>query len=195
MQRWVIIVVLAMVLANGATGQAPSAVAPTVALIAGEQGPSYGAPRLLGIGLGVQRRMSAGVALRGSVSWVKGVSSRSGLSSCVVRAVESSECYLPAYARWYALLGVDGIVMLPSLDQAYAFVGVGWTQVSGEAYSWGEGPPTETQPIASRAVGRVGAGIALGRSVRAPTLELSRALFAQPIGTAKRVTELRLWLR
>ena len=99
----------------------------------------------------------------------------------------------PNYAAWYGVVSGDLLWRPHRFGPVYGLAGCGWSLVSTRPYVWSV-PPTAGLPRGS-ALWRVGAGLALGRSPRAPRLELATSQFATRVGTAKRVHTLQLWLR
>jgi hypothetical protein len=161
----------------------------------GTQAPAYGppgAPHLLGVGLGVERTFRSELTARISASWAKSTSMADANAACFPRPPIA--CFAPAYPQWYATVAVHGLWEPRWGRPAYLLGGLGWTAVSDEPYDFGR-PPTETQPIGPTPVVEAGIGMGLGSSRRAPRFEIVVTRFADPVGSAHRLTQARLWLR
>jgi hypothetical protein len=187
-----------MVLAGGAVNAA-SAQGGGYGVIAGvsigTQAPAYGpqgAPHLLGVGVGLEKSFRSELTARISGTWAKSTSEADANAACFPRPPIA--CFVPAYAQWYATFAVHG-VWAPRWGQpGYLVAGLGWTAVSDEPYDQGS-QPNETQPIGSVPIVEAGIGIVLGSSRRAPRFEVLVTRFADPVGSANRLTQARLWLR
>jgi hypothetical protein len=161
----------------------------------GTQAPGYGppgAPHLLGVGVGLERSFRSEVTARISASWAKSWSMADANAACFPRPPIA--CFVPAYAQWYATFAVHGVWAPRWVQPAYVVAGLGWTSVPDEPYSQGR-PATETQPVGSTPIVEAGIGLVLGSSRRAPRFEVLFTRFADPVGSANRLTQARLWLR
>jgi hypothetical protein len=161
----------------------------------GTQAPAYGpqgAPHLLGVGVGLEKSFRSELTARISASWAKSTSEADDIAACFPRPPIA--CFVPAYAQWYATFAVHGVWAPRWVQPAYVVTGLGWTSVPDEPYSqWGA--PTETQPVGSTPIVEAGIGLVLGSSRRAPRFEVLVTRFADPVGSANRLTQARLWLR
>ena|SRR5688572_1260299 len=188
-----------LVCAAQAEAQTPDRLALTWGVSVGGQHPSYAplsAPAVWGVGVGAEVTLSRDVITRVAATWLRSASNRDDLSICIAPEPPwdvGSNCFEPNYAAWYGLFTADVAVRPKWSGPLYGVGGAGWTVVSRQPYVF------DVRPAAGlphgRAIWRYGAGLVLGRSPRAPGLEMATTRFAGRIGTAKSMTTLQLWLR
>ena len=165
----------------------------------GTHHPSYSpltAPMVWGVGIGAEARVARGVMARVAATHLRSASTRDDLSICMAPEPPwelGSNCFEPNYAAWYAMFTTDVILGPVWARPLYAIGGTGWTVVASQPYVW-SAPANDDLP-SGRALWRFGGGVVLGRSTRAPRLELATSRFAGRVGTAKSVTTLQFWMR
>ena len=168
--------------------------APTVGVTLGAPRPSYSpldAHGLAGVQLGAE--VSVGpLQVRPSAWLLERIPGADDLSICIraVRTTTGTTCFEPTYSRRYFGLSTDLLLTAPPLGPVYLLTGAGWTALHG-----GTVQPSSRPLPSQRALWRVGAGVRLGRSVRAPRLEGSTTEFARAAGTARRLVAIQLWLQ
>ena len=191
---------VALLIPGAARGQERPALMATLSGTVGVQRPSYApltAPQLFGMGAGAEVRWSSYLVVRGTVNWKRSVSVRDDLSVCLFFTPPDSgppSCFKPRYAEWYIALAADLLGHHRWTGPFYGIAGGGWTAVSRQTYAWTAREPDSTT-LKPRAIVRWGVGATLGRSIRAPRLEVVRTRFAGAIGTARQLTAMGLWLR
>ena len=188
-----------LVCAVKAEAQTPGRLALTAAVSVGTHHPSYSplsAPGVWEVGVGAEARLTRGMVARVAATYLRSASSRDDLSICVAPEPPwevGSNCFEPNYAAWYGVFTADVLVRPKWSGPVYGVGGAGWTAVSRQPYEL-DVPPAAGLP-SGRAIWRSGAGLVLGRSPRAPRLEMTTTRFAGRIGTAKSVSTLQLWMR
>jgi hypothetical protein len=133
---------------------------------------------------------------RVAATYLRSVSNRDDLSICIAPEPPweiGNNCFQPNYAAWYAVFTVDFLLRPKWTGPVYGVGGAGWAVVSARPYVF-DVPPAAGLP-SGRALSRAGVGLVLGRSPRAPRLEVTTSRFAGRIGTAKSVLTLQLWMR
>lgn len=194
--HWLLVL---LVCAAEAEAQTPGRLALTAAAGVGGHQPSYAplsAPGVWGVGIGAEMRLARDVIARVSANYLRSASNRDDLSICMAPEPPwepGSNCFEPNYAAWYGLFTADAVVRPAWSGPVYGVGGAGWTEVSRQPYVF-DVPPATGLPN-GRAIWRYGAGFVLGRSPRAPRLEMTTTRFAGRIGTATSVTTLQLWMR
>lgn len=191
--------ILLLVCAFKVEAQTPRRLALTAAGSVGTHHPSYSplsAPGVWGVGVGAEAMLTQGMIARVAATYLRSASNRDDLSICIAPEPPwevGDNCFEPNYAAWYGTFTVDVLVRAKWSGPVYGAGGAGWTVVSSRAYVF-DLPPTAGLP-SGRAIWRSGAGLVLGRSPRAPRLEVTTSRFAGRIGTARSVTTLQLWMR
>ena len=190
---------LLLVCAVKVEAQTPRRLALTATSSVGTHHPSYSplsAPGVWGVGVGAEATLTKGMMARVAATYLRSASNRDDLSICIAPELPwevGVNCFEPNYAAWYGVFTADALVRPKWSGPVYGVGGAGFTVVSSRAYVF-DVPPAAGLP-SGRAIWRSGAGLVLGRSPRAPRLEVTTTRFAGRIGTAKSVTTLQLWMR
>ena len=192
--------ILFLVCAFKVEAQTPKRVAFTATVAVGTQHPSYTthpAPLLWGAGLGAEVALRRGIVGRVAAAHFRAATpTRNSLSVCIAPEPPwelGTNCYERNFAAWYGAFTAELILRPIWSGPVYGVGGVGWTVVSSRPYVWSV-PPRAGLP-GNRALYRFGGGTLLGRSPRAPRLELATTRFVDRIGTAKSMATLQLWIR
>jgi hypothetical protein len=179
--------------------QAPRRVAFTVAGSLGAHHPSYApltAPMVWGVAIGAEAALVRGVVARFAATHLRSASTRNDLSICMAPEPQfelGTNCFEPNYASSYSMITTDVVVHPGWAGPLYVLGGGGWTLVSSRPYLWST--PADGGLPSGSALWRFGGGVVLGRSRRAPRLELATSRFADRVGTAKSMATVQVWMR
>jgi hypothetical protein len=176
-----------------AFSQGRASIRPTASLSVSLPGPLYpprAAPLMVGVAAGLEGRR-ASLAVRPHLGFYRGIGPfGDDLSICLGPGPGPGQCYEPAYSRYAGTGGLDVVISPQRGHGLFAAVGGGLTV-------FGRQTAEVSRIDVPRARGhwRVGGGVTLGSSQRAPRLELARTTFTSAAGSAQRWTSFGLWLR
>lgn len=167
----------------------------TGSVLVGIQGPDYpgwNAPPLVGVGIGVEHRLTVHLAARLSATLAASVPEVfAGQPGCVVppgQPAPPGPCG-GSYAALYVPFALDVLAMPVRGVPLFLLGGVGWSALV-------EGSTSRHALLPDgRGIARVGAGAMVGRGSSAPRIEVTLTRLLGNAGTANRLLLLQLWRR
>lgn len=153
-------------------------------LYADDQGDgTYG----LGVGLGVERELRAGLAIRLSTNVLRSRRTPNNVIACPALP----PCSVAAFPAWQITIDAQGLVPIYPRSPVRLVVGLGATVPVGGREDWRGSPPADST-ASVRPTLRLGGEARLGRSVLAPRVQLTRSLFTRSIYSVSWVDALGL---